>query len=73
MVGLDELYGTVYQDEPTYKVDVKGEDADMIEIEARLKELDAEIESYREAILEAEAALDSAEKELSDVLQGIPD
>lgn len=70
---MDELYGTVYQDEPTYKVDVKGEDADMIEIEARIKELDAEIESYREAILEAEAALDSAEKELSDVLQGIPD
>ena len=34
----------------------------------RIAELDAEIEEYRQMILEGEGALDSAEKELNDLL-----
>ena len=34
----------------------------------RVAELDAEIEAYRETIRHAEGALDSAEKELNEVL-----
>jgi len=45
---------------------------DMTNVEARIKELDAEIEGYRSMILDAEAALDSAEKELDEVLQELP-
>ena len=41
-------------------------------IRERVAELDAEIETYREAIRQAEGALDSAEKELNEVLSGLP-
>ena len=34
-----------------------------------IKELEAEIEGYRQAIKDAEGALDSAEKELNDALR----
>ena len=37
-------------------------------IEQRIAELDAEIEKYRQAIEDAEGALDSAEKELNELL-----
>jgi len=56
-----------YPDEPVTRIDREGE-KDMTYAEERIKELDAEIESYREAIMDAEAALDSAEKELNEVL-----
>lgn len=55
-----------YQNEPVTRVE--GEKKDMTITEERIKELDAEIASYKEAILNAEAALDSAEKELNEVL-----
>lgn len=37
-------------------------------IEKRIAELDVEIESYRQAIEDAQGALDAAEKELNEVL-----
>ena len=37
-------------------------------IEKRIADLDAEIESYRQAIEDAQGALDAAEKELNEVL-----
>lgn len=49
--------------------DDNGEEKDMTNVEARIKELDAEIEGYRNTIVDAEGALDSAEKELDEVLQ----
>ena len=40
---------------------------EMHSIEQRIAELDAEIETYRQAVRDAEDALDSAEKELDEV------
>lgn len=57
---MDEI---LYAAEPVTQIDVKG-NVNMEHIEQRIKELDAEIESYRNAIADAEAALDSAEQEL---------
>ena len=37
-------------------------------LENQIRELDREIESYRRAIIDAESALDAAEKELNAVL-----
>lgn len=65
--GVDEMDERLYQDEPTIRVDKEGETS-MASVEDRIKELDIEIEGYREAIENAEAALDSAEKELNEVL-----
>ena len=56
-----------YQDEPVTRVEAEGA-VDVTNAEERIKELDAEIASYKEAISDAEAALDSAEKELNEVL-----
>lgn len=41
---------------------------DQKKLRERIAELDGEIESYRQAILNAEGALYSAEKELNDLL-----
>lgn len=49
---------------------LEGEEAKMVN--ERLEKLDAEIASYREAIRNAEDALDSAEKELNEVLAELP-
>lgn len=57
---MDEI---LYAAEPVTRIDAKG-NVNMEHIEQRIKELDAEIESYRNAIADAEAALDSAEQEL---------
>ena len=52
-------------DEPTTEVrDFQISDS----VKSRIAELDAEIESYRSQIIAAEGALDSAEKELDEVL-----
>ena len=56
-----------YPDEPVTRVDYEGPQ-DTTAIEKRIKELDAEIEEYRQRILDATGALDSAEKELNEVL-----
>ena len=40
-------------------------------VKERIAELNAEIEDYRNAILDAEGALDSAEKELDQILSEI--
>ena len=41
---------------------------DQKKLEERIAELDAEIEDYRQRILAAEGALDSAEKEMNELL-----
>lgn len=71
---MDEVfYGEEDQNELMYLIkENKGEDEDMTKVEERIKELDAEIESYCNTIRDAEAALDSAEKELSEVLSELP-
>ncbi len=43
----------------------------MDEMAKRIEQLDAEIEAYRQAIEDAEGALDAAEKELNEVLSGL--
>jgi len=60
------------QTELMYLIKDNEGEKDMTNVEARIKELDAEIEEYRSMILDAEAALDSAEKELDEVLQELP-
>ena len=68
----EDFYGDETQNDLMYMIkQSKGED-DMTNIETCIKELDAEIETYRNAVLDAEAALDSAEKELSEVLEELP-
>ena len=39
----------------------------------RIEQLDAEIEAYRQAIEDAEGALDAADKELNEMLSVLPD
>lgn len=54
-----------YLDEPTTEAgNIKISDS----VKQRISELDAEIEDYRSRIMAAEGALDSAEKELNEVL-----
>ncbi len=47
--------------------DVNDNQAEMNSFEQRVAKLDAEIEAYRQAIRDAEDALDSAEKELDEI------
>lgn len=69
----EEFYGDETQNDLMYMIkNSKGEEPDMNKIEERIKELDAEIETYRGAVLDAEAALESAEKELNEVLDELP-
>lgn len=69
----ENFYGDESQNELMYMVNKnKGDDVDMNNVEARINELNAEIETYCDAIKNAEAALDSAEKELDEVLDGLP-
>ncbi len=68
-----EFYGDETQNDLMRMIgQSKGEELNMTDFEARIKELDAEIESYRSAAQDAEAALDSAEKELNEVLDELP-
>ena len=57
-----------YQDAPSNEVKEFKLDKEVAE---RIKELDAEIEEYRARIMDAEGALDSAEKELAEVFSGL--
>ena len=69
----EEFYGDETQNDLMHMIkNSKGEEPDMNKIEERIKELDAEIETYRGAVLDAEAALESAEKELNEVLDELP-
>ncbi len=40
-------------------------------VKRQIEQLEAEMEAYRRAIADAEGALDSAEKELNEVLSGL--
>ena len=69
----EEFYGDETQNDLMHMIKTsKGDDVDMTNVETRINELNAEIESYCSAIKDAEAALDSAEKELDEVLDELP-
>lgn len=65
---MGENVVTMAADEPTTEM---GELKMDKTVEARIKELDAEIEGYRAQIIAAEGALDSAEKEMDEILSEI--
>ena len=68
-----EFYGDETQNDLMRMIgQSKGEEMNMTDFEAHIKELDAEIESYRNAAQDAEAALNAAEKELNEVLDELP-
>ncbi len=69
----EKFYGDETQNDLMYMINKsKGEEKNMENVETRIQELNAEIESYCDAIKDAEAALDSAEKELDEVLDELP-
>jgi len=71
---MDEnFYGDETQNDLMYMINKhKGEDEDMVNFETSIRELTEEIASYEETAREAEAAMDSAEKELNEILEDLP-
>lgn len=62
---MDERYGEGFQN------DNKGEQ-DMSSVEEDVKQLNAEIENFKQVIRDASAAQESAEKDLDEILGSLP-